>query len=185
MCPVLIVEDNPMFRDTLKGILATRFPSIVVEEASNAEEALSKFEETNPFLIFMDIRLPGKNGLEITRTIKETAPEIEIIILTSFDIPEYREAAFHSGASHFLTKGRVTIEVITSLVASALRSDKKCCFRSSGKRRQNYSVGFGTFSVGERAAREGGNPRTGEKINIPASKAVKFKAGKTLSEKVK
>jgi DNA-binding protein HU-beta len=46
-------------------------------------------------------------------------------------------------------------------------------------------VGFGTFSVGERAQREGRNPRTGEKIKIPASKVVKFKAGKTLSEKLK
>ena len=46
-------------------------------------------------------------------------------------------------------------------------------------------VGFGTFSVGTRAQREGRNPRTGEKTKIPASKVVKFKAGKTLSEKVK
>ena len=46
-------------------------------------------------------------------------------------------------------------------------------------------VGFGTFSVGERAQREGRNPQTGEKIEIPASKVVKFKAGKTLSEKIK
>ena len=46
-------------------------------------------------------------------------------------------------------------------------------------------VGFGTFSVGERAQREGRNPRTGEKIKIPESKVVKFKAGKTLSEKLK
>jgi DNA-binding protein HU-beta len=46
-------------------------------------------------------------------------------------------------------------------------------------------VGFGTFSVGVRSQREGHNPRTGEKIQIPASKFVKFKAGKTLSEKVK
>jgi DNA-binding protein HU-beta len=46
-------------------------------------------------------------------------------------------------------------------------------------------VGFGTFSVGARSQREGRNPRTGEKINIPASKVVKFKAGKTLSDKIK
>ena len=46
-------------------------------------------------------------------------------------------------------------------------------------------VGFGTFSVGERSQREGRNPRTGEKLKIAASKVVKFKAGKTLSEKVK
>lgn len=46
-------------------------------------------------------------------------------------------------------------------------------------------VGFGTFSVGDRSEREGRNPRTGEKINIPASKVVKFKPGKSLSDKVK
>ncbi len=46
-------------------------------------------------------------------------------------------------------------------------------------------VGFGTFSVVVRSQRESHNPRTGEKIKIPASKVVKFKAGRTLSEKVK
>jgi len=46
-------------------------------------------------------------------------------------------------------------------------------------------VGFGTFSVAARAQREGRNPRTGAKMKIPASKVVKFKAGKTLSEKIK
>jgi DNA-binding protein HU-beta len=46
-------------------------------------------------------------------------------------------------------------------------------------------VGFGTFSVATRSKREGRNPRTGKKIKIPAKKVVKFKAGKTLSEKVK
>jgi DNA-binding protein HU-beta len=46
-------------------------------------------------------------------------------------------------------------------------------------------VGFGTFSVMARSQREGRNPRTGGKITIPAPKVVKFKAGKTLSEKIK
>jgi DNA-binding protein HU-beta len=46
-------------------------------------------------------------------------------------------------------------------------------------------AGFGTLSVGARTQREGRNPRTGEKIIMPASKTVKFKAGKTPSEKIK
>ena len=45
-------------------------------------------------------------------------------------------------------------------------------------------IGFGSFKVAERAAREGRNPRTGEKINIPASKSVKFTPGKALKERV-
>jgi DNA-binding NarL/FixJ family response regulator len=120
------VEDNRIFRETLKGILATRFPSISIEEASSAEEALTEFQKISPFLIFMDIGLPDRNGLEITTTIKETDPKIKIIILTSYDMAEYREAASRSGANHYLEKGSVTIEVITSLVASALKADKKC-----------------------------------------------------------
>ena len=126
MCPILIVENNRVFRNALKDILTARFPSLVVEEVSNAEDALSELKKINPCLIFMDIRLPDKNGLEITRTIKETNPEIEIIIFTSFDILEYREAALRSGATHFLTKGNVKIDDIASLVASALKADRKC-----------------------------------------------------------
>jgi DNA-binding NarL/FixJ family response regulator len=126
MRPVLIVEDNPVFRTVLKGILTTRIPTIVVEEASTGEEALTQFRKTDPFLIFMDIRLPDGSGLEITRTIKEINPEIQIIILTSHDMPEYREVAFLNGASHFLTKGNLKIDDVISLVASALKSkDKK------------------------------------------------------------
>lgn len=66
------------------------------------------------------------------------------------------------------------VEGFVSAVSDALVSGDKITM-----------VGFGTFSVGERQQREGHNPRTGEKIIIPASKTVKFKAGKGLCEKIK
>lgn len=121
MSPVLIVEDNRVLRLALKSLLTSRFPSLEVGEASSGAEALSEFREKTPSLVFMDIRLPDRSGLEVTRAIKETSPKTEIIILTSHDMPEYREAALHSGASHFMTKGDVNIGEITSLVASALK----------------------------------------------------------------
>ena len=121
MLPVLIVEDNTVLRIALKGLLTARFPSLEIDEASSGAEAMSEFRKRAPFLIFMDIRLPDKSGLEVTRAIKESSPKTEIVILTSHDMPEYREAALHSGASHFMTKGDVKIGVITSLVASALK----------------------------------------------------------------
>lgn len=120
MCQVLIVEDNPIFRAALRNVLTTRFPAMEIEEAADGEEALAKFQEHEPALIFMDIKLPGRNGLEITRAIKSTNSAAEIIILTSYDIPEYREAAFRNGASHFLTKGNATGDEIASLVVSGL-----------------------------------------------------------------
>jgi two-component system response regulator YesN len=127
MCQVLIVDDNSVLRNALRGVLTTRFPSIVVEEACNGEEALSEFQKISPFLIFMDIRLPGKSGLEITTAIKEVDPEIEIIILTSHDTVEYREAAFRSGANRFLTKGNVKIDEIIALVTSAMQARGDTC----------------------------------------------------------
>lgn len=120
MCQVLIVEDNPIFRAALRNVLTTRFPAMEIEEAADGEEALAKFQELEPVMILMDIKLPGRNGLEITRAIKSTNSSTEIIILTSYDIPEYREAAFRNGASHFLTKGNATGDEIASLIVSGL-----------------------------------------------------------------
>ncbi len=67
-CPkVLIVEDSALFRQILKDTLHDRFPSIEIHEATDGEEAFQKIETLRPALIFMDIRLPGENGLELTK----------------------------------------------------------------------------------------------------------------------
>ena len=101
---VLIVEDNPGYRAFLREELYDRFPGIVIEEADNGEEAMEKVDGSQPGLVFMDIKLPGENGLEVTREIKKKYPEVKIIVLTSYDFPEYREAAGEYGADHFFTK---------------------------------------------------------------------------------
>ena len=75
----------------------------------------------------MDINLPDASGLDLTRTLKDSNSEVEVIIFTNHDGPEYREAAVHSGASHFVTKWDIRIDEITSLVASALSAwNRKC-----------------------------------------------------------
>ena len=125
MCFVLLVEDNPTFRKSLKDMLALRFPGLEIEEASNSEEALQKLENTYPDLVFMDIRLPGKNGLELTRIIKKSKADVEVVILTSYDIPEYRSAALSSGASHFFTKGNAGSDEIANCVRSIFQQRGK------------------------------------------------------------
>ena len=89
-------------------------------EAGNGEEALQKIKTKPPDLIFMDIKLPGESGLEITQKIKADYPNITIIILTSYDLPEYREAADQYQANYFLSKGSTTKENILALVNSIL-----------------------------------------------------------------
>jgi len=100
----LIVEDNIIFRQAFRERLQNQFPSVVVEEASEGTEALQKVNTLHPDLIFMDIRLPGENGLDLTRKIMANHPETVVIILTDYDIPEYRNAASQCGASHFFAK---------------------------------------------------------------------------------
>lgn len=111
----MIVEDSAPFRQSLKRVLGARFPSMKLEEAGSGEQALKKVRALCPDLIFMDIELPGKNGLEVTKRIKADHPGMTIIILTHYDLPEYREAARQSGADHFLTKDTSTEDLLKTV----------------------------------------------------------------------
>jgi len=120
MCKTLIVEDNNNFRQTLRSLLDSRFPSMTFEEARDGAEALEKVNAFDPDLIFMDIKLPGESGLELTRKIRDVNAKVKIIILTSYDLPEYREAARVGGANHFVSKGSSKAEEILALVKGIL-----------------------------------------------------------------
>jgi DNA-binding NarL/FixJ family response regulator len=113
---VMLVEDDGGFRSSLADLLTSRFPDILLDEAASGAEAMEKVEGFLPYLIFMDIKLPDRNGLEITRSIKALHPDTQVVILTSYDFPEYREAAQASGAYWFLSKGTSTAEEIQVLV---------------------------------------------------------------------
>ena len=91
---------------------------MLIEEAQGATEALQKIKVFLPDLIFMDISLPGENGLELTRRIKASHPEIAIIILTAYDLREYREAAYDGGADAFIPKSSLNLADIAALIKS-------------------------------------------------------------------
>jgi DNA-binding NarL/FixJ family response regulator len=119
MLKTLIVEDNSTFRQSLKDLLSTRFSSMDVEEAADGEEALKRIAALVPDIIFMDIKLPGENGFQITKKVKAKYPEIIVIMLTYYDLPEHREAALQCGANHFLSKG-TSIQELVELVQSII-----------------------------------------------------------------
>jgi len=118
MLRVLIVEDNRIFREAFKKGLLDYFPSMVIEEAPNGEEALQKIKEGLPGLIFMDVRLPGINGLQLTQKVKKDFPDITIAILTDYDLPEYRQAAVQYGADRFYVKNSLKWDELEALVQS-------------------------------------------------------------------
>jgi DNA-binding NarL/FixJ family response regulator len=119
---VLIVEDSALFRESFTSSLVDRFPAVEFHGAGDGGEALQKVEAYHPNLIFMDIRLPGESGLELTRKIKISHPDILIVILTSYDLPEYREAATQYRADYFFSKGSSEAANIFKLVESILPS---------------------------------------------------------------
>ena len=101
---ILLVEDSSSFRQALTDALLRRFEAIDVAQAANGEDALMNLDALRPDMIFMDISLPGKNGLEATRKIKIRHANTRVVILTSHDSPEYRQQAFRNGADHFISK---------------------------------------------------------------------------------
>lgn len=114
----LVVDDNPLFRKVIIEILSSNFPFMEIIEAGNGKEALQTFEDRRPPLIFMDIRLPDLNGLEVTREIKKIDPSAAVIIVTNHDTPEYRDTAEEYGADDFISKTSSITEEIESAVQS-------------------------------------------------------------------
>ncbi len=119
MVTALLVEDNEFFRQSFKKILNDRFPLLAVIEVGTCREALQMCLACLPDLIFADINLPDGNGLELSRTLRSRHPKIIILVLTSYDLPEYRQAALANGANYFFPKDS-NHEVILSTVKSEL-----------------------------------------------------------------
>ena len=121
---ILIVEDNVYFLQFLKETLHSRLPSVEILEAVNGEEAFQKIKALPPDAVLMDLRLPGENGLQLTRKIKAQYPDLFVVILTNYDLPEYREAAYQAGASHFISKDSF-LKMIDSIAADrTINQDK-------------------------------------------------------------
>jgi len=104
MFNTLLVEDDVSYRKILSDALLLHFPLIGVDEAGDGREALSKVEYQRPDLIFMGNQLPGENGMDVTKKIKQMYDDIVIVILSTNNLPEHRQQAFRNGADYFLSK---------------------------------------------------------------------------------
>ncbi len=116
MLRAMTVEDHLPFREMFKGHLLSEFPSMEVIEAANGEEAFKGLASYPIDLVFMDIRLPGENGLELTRRIKAKYKDVTIAMLTNYVLAEYREAAAQCGADCFITKDLIEWDQISAMV---------------------------------------------------------------------
>jgi DNA-binding NarL/FixJ family response regulator len=104
MIKVLLADDQAMIRSGLRMILESEPDLLVIGEAENGDEAIRLSKRDQPDVVLMDVRMPGVDGLEATRQIHQTLPEVKVIVLTTFDLDEYIYAALRGGASGFLLK---------------------------------------------------------------------------------
>jgi len=124
---VLIVDDNTFFLQFLRQTLHSRFPSLEIAEAADGEEAMQKIKTFHPEGVFMDLRLPGENGLELTKKIKAQYPDIIVVIITNYDLPEYRKAAYESRADHFISKDSFLKIINSILLDRNIHQDDPSC----------------------------------------------------------
>ena len=105
MIKVLIVDDQELFRESLKVVLGVSENIQVTDAVSGVAQALKSAEQKRPDVVLMDIRMPGMDGVEGTRLFKKRWPNIKIIVLTTFDDDAYIFGALKNGASGYLLKG--------------------------------------------------------------------------------
>jgi len=112
---ILVVDDDRSFLNLVEKILSVEMDIEVIGEARDGEEAISKAKELKPDIVLMDVRMPNMNGLTATRKLKQIMPEVRTIILTIYDIDEYREAAINNGASGFVLKKIMRSELVKTI----------------------------------------------------------------------
>lgn len=111
----MLVDDHAVLRDGLKNILGMETDIEVVGEAISGNDAIEKVELYLPEVILMDINIPDKNGIEVTKIIKKNHPEIKILILTMYDHDEYFISAIREGADGYLLKDAPSQHVVDAI----------------------------------------------------------------------
>ncbi len=118
MTRVLIADDQRMFAESIKYIIESRASDIeVVGLALNGQEAVKMVAERNPQIVLMDVRMPVMDGVEATRVIHKTHPDVSILILTTFDDDEYVQDSLNYGATGYLLKNMPPVELINAIRA--------------------------------------------------------------------
>lgn len=119
MIKVLIVDDQAMLRQSLKFIIEQDSAIEVVATAGNGEDAFKLCSELNPDVVLMDIMMPVCDGIEGTRIIKSTYPNIKVIILTTFNNDENIKNALQNGAAGYLLKDADPEDLILAIKSVA------------------------------------------------------------------
>ena len=116
---VMIVDDHEMVRIGAKGYLEVQPDITVVAEADSGQEAVSLAREHVPDVVLMDLVMPGMDGVDATRKVKDASPRTQIIILTSYNEDEHIFPALQAGAISYLLKDVKASELVEAIRRAA------------------------------------------------------------------
>jgi DNA-binding NarL/FixJ family response regulator len=112
---ILICDDQALIRDSLSIVLEKQEGMDVVGEAANGKEAVAAANALQPDIILMDIRMPEMDGIEATREILKKHPQIQIIVLTTFEEDELISECLSAGAAGYLLKDMTSAELVKAI----------------------------------------------------------------------
>jgi DNA-binding NarL/FixJ family response regulator len=101
----MVVDDHPVVRDGLVAILGTKPDFQVIGEAASGDEAIERARLLNPDIILLDLEMPGGDGVEVIRRLRETMPSLRFLVFTAFDTDDRILGAVRAGAQGYLLKG--------------------------------------------------------------------------------
>ncbi len=113
--PVLVVDDQAPFRSAMKAVLRRTTEFELVGEAANGSEAIELADQLNPALVLMDINMPGMNGIEATRHLVSTHPDVVVILCSTYDAGDLPAEVATSGARAYLNKENLGAESLRRL----------------------------------------------------------------------
>ncbi|NJM81015.1 MAG: response regulator transcription factor [Flavobacterium sp.] len=116
---IVLADDHVLVRDGIKALLEDEKDVLVIDEASNGEEALEVLKNNTPDLLIVDIRMPKKNGIEVVKIVKETYKDLKALVLSMHDSEEYVVQAIEAGADGYLLKGASKEEFLKALYTIA------------------------------------------------------------------
>ena len=115
---VVVVDDHALHRDGTRQILDAYADLQVVGDASSGEVALAMVNQLRPDVVLMDIRLPGMNGIEVTRRLTRDHPDVRVLMVSAYDEDEYVRGALEAGAAGYLSKtapGKELVQAVRSV----------------------------------------------------------------------
>jgi DNA-binding NarL/FixJ family response regulator len=162
---VVLVEDHQIVRQGLRALLEGTDDVVVIAEADNGDDGVEMAKQHRPDVVVMDLNLPGLNGVDATKAIRQAVPETHVLILSMYSTEEHVRPAIRAGAEGYLLKGSGLSDLVAAIKAV-----------STGNAFFSPQVAKIVLDDSRRAAHGGGPDRAGSELTPRERQILKLVA---------